>query len=306
MKNLTHYPQQPKIIQIETTVVCNANCPFCPQKRVKRLPKFMEDSVFYRIVDQTRGMGILYRPFLLSEPFCDSRIIKFINYIKQDPTARVDIDSNGGLLTKEQAEKLADCDLEETRFSIDGLYDETYIPRRGLNRASVYRNVEYFASLVRKRQLKTKIVVRMIHIPGKEDEEEKYMNYWKERVDEVVITREYRYPWEGQTKPFLAPCPKIKQEMFFFVNGNAALCCWDAKERSRVGNVKNESVLDIWNGKLMSLHRKLLDAGRRDCIPLCSRCDAFSNYDFRKHGFEKPASDEDIKEWCEELKGFYT
>jgi hypothetical protein len=75
--------------------------------------------------------------------------------------------------------------------------------------------------------------------------------------------------------------------MFFYVDGTATLCCWDATGREIIGDVNNESVLDIWNGAKMKKCRDLLDAGQRDKIELCSRCDAYKGFDFSQwEGFD--------------------
>ena len=68
--------------------------------------------------------------------------------------------------------------------------------------------------------------------------------------------------------------------MFFYVDGRATLCCWDASERQIVGDVKEEHVLAIWTGKTINQCRELLDEGRRSEINLCSRCDAYKHFDF--------------------------
>ena len=43
----------PKIIQIETTIACNATCWFCPQKHATRKPMFMEEKNWKKIIDET-------------------------------------------------------------------------------------------------------------------------------------------------------------------------------------------------------------------------------------------------------------
>jgi hypothetical protein len=86
--------------------------------------------------------------------------------------------------------------------------------------------------------------------------------------------------FRSQTESVNLPCLKIADEMFFYVNGEATLCCWDSKGRAIIGDVKTQRVLDIWNGEVMRHHRELLDAGKRDQIELCSRCDAYQQVDW--------------------------
>ncbi len=81
---------------------------------------------------------------------------------------------------------------------------------------------------------------------------------------------------------------KVREEMFFFVDGRASLCCWDTFERGVVGDVRTESVTDIWNGAVLGHYRSLLDQGRRDQIFLCSGCDAYREHEFPTFETELP------------------
>ena len=67
------YAARPRFIQLETVTKCNAECPFCPQHEIVRDPARMPDATWKKIVDDTRGWGITYRPFLTNEPFVDKR-----------------------------------------------------------------------------------------------------------------------------------------------------------------------------------------------------------------------------------------
>ena len=88
----------------------------------------------------------------------------------------------------------------------------------------------------------------------------------------------------------MKPCLKILDEMFFYTDGTAPLCCWDSAGRGLVGDVKKENVLEIWNGTTMRALRDLLNRGRRDLIHLCSRCDAYA--DVRFVGFDAEAPEQ--------------
>ena len=99
----------------------------------------------------------------------------------------------------------------------------------------------------------------------------------------------YQWPWTGQRRQdvVLKPCLKVLDEMFFYSNGNATLCCWDVHERAVIGNVREQSVREIWEGHAANCLRALLDDGRRDLIHLCSRCDAYGGYDFDKFAVKR-------------------
>lgn len=282
------YTDVPRAIQIETNLACNAKCPFCPYTHLERGPKVMEDWIWRKIVDETRGLGVIYRPFLINEPLSERRLPEILRYIKEDATARVEINSNGGLMTEKRAHEVLDAGLDVVRFSVDGFSRETYDKSRvGVDYDAVVRNVNRFVEIRNARGHHCQVEVRMIDMPENKHEQAAYLDYWTPRVDDVLVVPLYRWPWEGQEQAVRKPCLKILDEMFFYTDGSAPLCCWDSAGRGLVGDVKTQSVLEIWNGPVMKAMRELLNRGRRDLIHLCSRCDAYADVKFV--GFDAPA-----------------
>ena len=64
------------------------------------------------------------------------------------------------------------------------------------------------------------------------------------------------------------------------VDGRATLCCWDSHERGIIGDVREDTVEQIWLGATNQQFRTWLSNGERDKILLCSKCDAYQSYDF--------------------------
>lgn len=283
------YSTKPRFIQIETNLACNAKCPFCPYVHMERGPKVMEDWIWHKILDDTRGWGVTYRPFLINEPLSDKRLFDVIRRIKEDATARVEINTNGGLLDARRAVQLLDSGIDLVRFSIDGFSRATYEKSRvGVDYDKVVGNTNRFIEMRNAGRYATRIEVRCIDMPENRHEQAAYVEYWRPRADVVVLTPLYSWPWSGQTEPVLKPCLKILDEMFFYTDGTSPLCCWDEAGRGIVGDVKKQSVLEIWNGPEMAAMRQLLNRGRRDLITLCSRCDAYKTIEFV--GFESAST----------------
>ena len=57
------FAEHPRYIQLETVTKCNARCEFCPQHEIARDPARMPRETWQKIVDDTRGQGVTYRPF---------------------------------------------------------------------------------------------------------------------------------------------------------------------------------------------------------------------------------------------------
>jgi len=273
----------PRFIQIETSVVCNSNCIFCPHKEMERGPDYMEDRIWKKIIDESRGKEVIYRPFMINEPFVDLRMPEIIRYIRKDPTAKIEFNSNGNFHPKFDIAAALEAGIDWIRFSIDGFTEETFKKSgRGGSFKKIVSNVLGFIEERNRQKSSCHIEIRMIDLDITRNEQQDFVSYWRHYADEATITQLYAWPWSGQTDCLRAPCPKIKNEMFFMVDGRAVLCCWDAFGRGVVGDVNTHTVSAIWLGDTNQQYRALLDKGERDKIHLCSRCDAFKGYDFSK------------------------
>ena len=287
------YGRRPRYLQLETVTKCNAACPFCPQNELDRGIPRMPDATWKRVIDQTRGWGLTYRPFLTNEPFVDPRQPEITRYIKEhDPTARVEYNTNGELLTEKTARAILAAGVDIMRFSIDGLSRETYEPSRvGVSYDRVYERVPEFLRIWREEGYEEQGVyteVRCIEVPENRHELDEYRAFWDPLCSEVVITQLYQWPWTGQKPEDVVrkPCLKVLDELFVYANGNVTMCCWDVHERAVLGNVMEQSIEEIWNGHALAHLRALLDDGRRDLIHLCSRCNAYGGYDFSRFAVE--------------------
>ncbi|MFH2051878.1 MAG: radical SAM/SPASM domain-containing protein [bacterium] len=280
--------ERPRFIQLETVTKCNARCPFCPQNEIVRDPARMPEATWRKIVDDTRGWGVTYRPFLTNEPFVDNRMPEIVRYIKQnDPTARVEFNTNGELVSEKLGAALLEAGVDIMRFSIDGFSAATYEPSRvGISYAKVLERTVRFLEMWDQGGHRDRVFteVRMIEVPENAHEVQAYREFWGPRCSDVVITSLYQWPWTGQRPEdvVLKPCLKVLDEMFFYTNGKATLCCWDVHEKAVIGDVNGQSVQEIWEGYAARCLRAVLDDGRRDLIHLCSRCNAYQEFDFGK------------------------
>jgi sulfatase maturation enzyme AslB (radical SAM superfamily) len=281
-------PAHPKFVQIETTLACNAECPFCSHSTLTRRPRRMDDWLWKKIIDETRGMGITYRPFLINEPLADHRLGEIMRYIRKDDTAIIELNSNGELLKEERAKEILDARVDIIRFSIDGFSKETFSKSRvGLDYDLTVERVRRFVEMARERGGAGHVEVRMIAMDYNRHEQEPFVEFWTKVGAVAVITDLYVWPWEPEVKPVQLPCKKVLKEMFFFVNGKATLCCWDSHERGVIGDATRQHVMDIWNGELNRRYRGLLAEGRRRDILLCSNCEAYKGHYFE--GFPSPS-----------------
>ena len=192
----------PRFIQIETTILCNSHCVFCPHNEMDRGPKIMEEWVWKKIIDESRGRGIIYRPFMINEPTVDPKLPEILRYIKLDETAKTEFNSNGHFSAKTDIKALIAAGIDHVRFSIDALTEETFKQTgRGGKFSRIVQNIRDFIDERNRQQSSCKIEVRMINLECNRSEQKDYIEYWSKYADSVTITELYDWPWSGQTEP---------------------------------------------------------------------------------------------------------
>lgn len=82
----------------------------------------------------------------------------------------------------------------------------------------------------------------------------------------------------GHIKPgtpeHMKECANPFHQMFVHADGAVTVCSADAFAEYPMGNVNEASLKTIWNGPGLSKIRKKLTLGRRQELPLCSKCDS--------------------------------
>ncbi|MBQ9334656.1 MAG: SPASM domain-containing protein [Lachnospiraceae bacterium] len=245
-------PQLFHEIEIETINRCNGTCSFCPVnvKRDIRKPAFMEEALFYKIVEDLHNLNYTGRVALFSnnEPFLDKRIIDFSKYLREEvPLAQIHLFTNGTLLSIDKFDSIIEY--------LDELIIDNYNQNLELNESvkKIKEHVEYLGDgSIRN---KVKILLR------KSDEYLSSRGGDAPNRSEVidVSQRKCALPW----------CQMIVRP-----TGEVSLCCNDPYGKMTLGDLNKESLTEVWYGqKYTELRQKLLK-GRGE-VEHCSRCDTF-------------------------------
>jgi radical SAM protein with 4Fe4S-binding SPASM domain len=249
----------------------------------------MEDGLFERIINECSKYKLeRIIPYLNNEPFIDKKYVDRIRIIRERmPDGFIEIATNAELLTKEIGESMFDLEVDELRLSVHGLYRDTYtILMKGLNYDKVYSNIESLLNLRETKKSRTKVAVVVLRAKMiSSDENEAIKEFWKERNVDVyefeVHDRSGSVPnlyeqFTGQAlKSELHGCSFKRQleRMHILYNGDVVCCCQDWKREYILGNVKEQSLYEIWNGTEYTRFREYLSGSRlspEDFI--CKRC----------------------------------
>lgn len=263
---------------ISTVNFCNLRCPICPvsapnYRELVGPPVIMEKEMFERVVDDfCEGGAKSFMTCITGEPALDPNLAERIAYIKSHDVM-CDLTTNAvNRLVEKHASGLVDCGLDYIRFSV-------YPPEFYQNREqfeAVFESIEAFAG-VRGNRKKPYIHVKVIRDSDVAPVAKRVGRF----VNAVNSEENIMYDWGGSKKydsgadhsPKLCPIPWYR--MAVLANGD---CYPDAllphpysPKFGFLGNCKNRSVLEIWNGPEAQAFRKQQLSGRQN-IPMCKAC----------------------------------
>lgn len=133
-------------IYIEPTDLCNLDCRFCMRHSWKEQPGRMSDETFSRILEDLEKLSPKPTVFFggIGEPLFHPKTTSWVKQIKE-LGARVELITNGTLLTERKGKQLIDAGLDVLWVSIDGASPESYADvRLGAELPKVIGNLSRF------------------------------------------------------------------------------------------------------------------------------------------------------------------
>jgi len=241
---------EPKIetIQIETINRCNGTCSFCPVNKYVDSRKMtqMEPELFKKIIQELVDMNYTGRIALFSnnEPLLDFDIEKKAEYVKKKlPKSFVYLYTNGTLMNVERFKKLVNW--------LDQMIIDNYNDNLKIN-----ENLKKIAELCLKDETLNKKVE--IHL---------------RKENEVLYTRGGQAPNNTKKEIRDYPCFLPFNQLIIRPDGKVSLCCSDALGKMTLGDIKIQSIKEIWTSETYSeIRGKIIED--ISSIELCKYCDA--------------------------------
>lgn len=280
----------PRYFEIETVNGCNASCPMCTIADWQRKDGVMKDGLFDKIADEIVRHPEVKRVHLYrdGEPLLDKRLAKRISQLKLGGVAEVGISTNAQLLDEHRGLAILQAGLDEIILSIDSVYPNIYSQIRvGLDWATVTENAKRFFKLRDGLRSKCRIRVRMIRQELNEHEwyHGRFQAEWLPHIS-GRDTIEYRniHNWGGQLGGFKPisqaptdkPCLALWSLMTIFADGSVPLCNVDYNNKFPLGNVKDNSIAELWQSFEQNRRRALHMTGERKIISPCANCTVWS------------------------------
>ena len=274
----------PMGVDIGTTNLCNAECIMCPHSKLKDMG-VMDMKLYQKIIDNCKKLDIkMITLSFFGEPFLDKTIIEKIIYAKQKGMF-VSFYSNASLLNEELAKNIVNSGLDGITISFDGYSKETYEKiRKKLKFDTVKKNILNLIETRRKmRKTNPKINLVLVELEENKREIRSFYREWKGKVEGINIINMRNWAndikKEGTKESFhfnrsikRKPCALIWLKMVIDWNGDVVLCCDDWNHSTVLGNLKKQTIEEIWKGEKLKKIREAHVKGEFYKVPICSGC----------------------------------
>jgi len=287
---------------IDPSSLCNFHCKFCPTgdpqlikasgRTQQYLPIELYKKILGDIAEFPRKIKVL-RLYKDGEPMLHKQFVELVQLARDSGRfERIETTTNGSRLSPETNARLIDAGIDRIVISIEGVTDETYRSFAGTATEfqSIVKNV---ADLYRRRN-SCLIHVKTVKENLKEGEEKVFLDTFSAISDRIFI--EHTVPsWPvfeisyvpvaeflrrgayGQAVAEKKVCAYPFYSMAINSDGTVSPCCVDWDRALVLGDLNQESLADIWQGKTLRDFRCLHLEGHRKEHPICGKCGQISH-----------------------------
>lgn len=296
-------PYLPFVLNVEPGNICNLKCPLCPTglNEPGAVKGFMDQGIFNKVFDQLKDSLRSINLYSWGEPLLNKNLISMIRRVKDyNDKIRITISTNLNVKDNALLNDLIASGVDEIIVSCDGSNQESYSRYRvGGNFALVMDNLESLVKYKKELGRDTAIVWNFLVFRHNEKEIDRAAVMAKDigvdfRIglmrtsmkDEILkshkeaIARDLDWIpdnplYSAYDKEKLTPrkimktCRKPWQEISINWDGKVFPCCAVYGDQYAFGDVKAQTIKDIWNNiDFVSARRQILKRN----VPVCSIC----------------------------------
>ena len=291
----------PFIINVDPADTCNFQCKFCPtgdRDLMKKTPGrnhgIMDFGLYKRIINDIcefeKPIKVL-RLYKDGEPLLNPRLAEMIRYAKERKCAeRIDTTTNAVLLNPKKNIEIVEAGLDRINISIEGINAAQYLEfsKCKIDFEKLVGNIRHLYENKKQCEIIVKINGDIL---SEEDKKRFYeifgdiadgvyiehiMSCWPEfKLKGVEINKDFGI--YGQKIKEVQVCPYVFYSFSINSDGSASTCFLDWSRRLIIGDVKTESVKDIWKGTKLLDFQKMLLMKKRKSHPVCGNCGQMSH-----------------------------
>ena len=240
----------PTWVELSLIDVCNRKCTFCPKSDENIAPDTFQ-KMTRKIIDEIHNqlLDINFSGTISLCGYGEPLLHKDIKYIveKLSKISNVEIITNGDVLT---ASKMQDLHLAKISKILISMYDGP-------------EQIEKFKNMTKQANVPEDMVI--------------LRDRWYDKYNDFGVKLTNRAGTinvgKQESKDKYKTCFYPTYQLLIDWNGDVFLCPQDWQRRVSMGNVMQETIHEIWKGRLLSNFRKNLLLGKR-CASPCKECNA--------------------------------
>jgi len=291
-----------KLVQIQTTSVCNGNCVFCPYESswMTDNPGRMSDELWSKILSDINDYDNEFQgkfcPYLMNEPTLDPKLTQKIDDIYNKLcNPLVEVSTNGSNLTPKMVDELINI-THNKRFklviSLHGIDEQSHNELMDTNWSTSLDNVIYGLKNINEHPIAIQSMSHSIDNSIRILHPRKIQRFWnKVYHDNNIDNRNiffstfqfhnragglkqmWTYDFNERSDLSGFDCTRFHNDLHVLWNGEVVSCCMDYNHEEILGDLNEQSVEQI----MVGLPRKdFIDRGKGTIESndnfICKRC----------------------------------
>lgn len=294
----TYHLGRPISLSIEPTTACNLGCPECPSglKMFSRPTGQLRMPYYRQWIDEVAAHVVHLNLYFQGEPYLHGDFPELVSYARSRGIF-VSTSTNAHFLSNDVARKTVESGLDRLIISIDGTTQSVYEQYRIHGRLD--KVLEGAAAVMRwKRELKSsrpQVIFQFLVVAPNEHQVDDALALGESMgVDEVKLKTAQVYDYVNGNS--LIPqhekysryvrlkdgtyrvkntldnhCWRMWSGCVITHDGLVVPCCFDKDATHRMGDLKEERLVRIWNGERYRAFRGALFKSRGE-IDICANC----------------------------------
>lgn len=299
----------PRSLVLDITNRCNAKCIWCPNDEITNVGT-MDMDLFIKIINNFAGRGGYIYLGTFGEPLMDKMFVKRIEFIRRYRSIqKIQILTNAFFLDENIISLLIDNSVR-VEISLDEVDKETFERVKKMSYDVVSRNIINFLEANDRAKNPVQIHFRIKTLKSVKETldheffkiiighkctfdlnsvNENIISNWAGEFDKNNFFNKFaqnskssKYSHKRFNLANKAPCHQLWERMHIYWDGNVIPCCADMFSRFVVGNLRNNSIEEIWRGPVMMNLREKMVRRERFEISLCKNCDIHLSWHYLK------------------------
>lgn len=262
---------EPLTVYVEPTNKCNLSCDFCPQflsdyEERAGYSEHMPVDLFRKVADELKAMHLAsLKLYFFGEPLMHPAIAEICR-LSADVCDRVELTTNAIPFTDQKIIDIIDSGIHYIRVSWYGEKADR-----------VRENVRKLWEARQSRGRTLPWIAVKIHSAAQSADVESLKSSCDEIITEQLHTIGSDFVQLRSYARNKKACPYPFYNLVVKSNGDVVPCCVAWEQSLVVGNVRDQTLRDIWRGQPMHRIRMMHLQGRSSELAACAQCDTGYN-----------------------------